>query len=111
MGGRYMSKRHITLFVCDDKDCAKAWSHTCRNGSPGKWLKRHVKEAGLPYKLDIIKTACMDRCEDAACLCIVANGVAVWETHIRSADDVDRLLAALRCCVETEDAHVQHPSR
>jgi len=94
-------KRHITLFLCDDKDCRKAWSHVCQAAAPAKWLKQQVKQAGLPYKLDIIKTACMDRCEDAACLCFVADGVASWETHIRSEDDADRLLAALRACVET----------
>ena len=96
-----MSKPHITVFLCDDKDCAKAWSRVCRHGSVGKWLKHQVKQAGLPYKLDIVKTECMDRCEDAACVCVVADGVAFWETRIRCEDDADRLLAGLRACVET----------
>jgi hypothetical protein len=98
-----MSKKHITVFLCDGKDCSKAWSCVCRDASPGKWLKRHIKEAGLPYKLDVIKTECMDRCEEAACLCIAADGLAAWETAIRSSDDADRLLATVRACAERAD--------
>lgn len=99
-----MSKRQVTIFLCDGKDCAKAWSHVCRHGSPGKWLKRQVKDAGLPYKLRIIKTECTDRCDEAACMCIVCDGSACWESNVRSSDDADRLLAALRAAVESTDA-------
>src|SRR5438034_8367529 len=68
--GTRMAKIHVTLFVCTGKDCSKAWRHVC-DTSPGKWLKRHVEEAGLPYKLNVVKTECMDRCEEAATVCLV----------------------------------------
>src|SRR5438105_81013 len=51
-----MSKTRLTVFLCQGKDCRKAWKHVSGGGSPGKWLKRRVEEAGLPYKLRIVKT-------------------------------------------------------
>ncbi len=97
-----MSKQHLTVFLCTGKDCCKAWSHITED-SPGKWLKRLVKEADLPYKLDIIKTECMDQCEQSACLCIVADHSATWEMQIGHRDDADRVLAGLRACAESVD--------
>jgi hypothetical protein len=90
-----VSKTTLTVFLCDGKDCHKAWRRWC-DGSPGKWLKRQVEAAGLPYKLHIVKTECMDRCEHAANLCAVHGNCARRESEIGSEDDVDRLLAALR---------------
>jgi predicted metal-binding protein len=95
-----MSKPLVHVFLCTGKDCSKAWRRLC-DGSPGKWLKRRVEEAGLPYKLNVIKTECMDRCDDAACLCFEHHSQASFEINIRSAHDADRLLAALRACVES----------
>jgi hypothetical protein len=100
-----MSKIALTVFLCTDKDCMRAWHRVC-DGSPGKWLKRQVEEAGLPYKLNVVKTECMDRCDEAACLCCVRGRHACLETHVRSPHDVDRLLAALRSCVETGELRV-----
>jgi predicted metal-binding protein len=94
-----MSKVPVTVFLCTGKDCARAWRHF-RDGSPGKWLKREVAEAGLPYKLTVVKTECMDRCERAANVCFVRGPCAVLEAGVRSAHDADRLLAALRSCIE-----------
>jgi hypothetical protein len=51
-----MSKVPLTVFLCAGKDCARAWRRVC-DGSPGKWLKRHAQEAGLPYKLRVVKTS------------------------------------------------------
>ncbi len=95
-----MGKRALTVFLCTGKDCRRAWARVC-DGSPGKWLKRHAERAGLPYKLKVVETACMDHCDDAACLCFVAGHRASLETEIRSHHDADRLLAALRACVES----------
>lgn len=97
-----MSKTPVTVFVCTGKDCTKAWHKVC-DSSPGKWLKRQVQAAELPYKLRVVKTECMDRCEHAACLCVVHGRIASFETDVRSAHDADRLLAALRACVEQSD--------
>ena len=96
-----MSKESVTVFLCTDKDCAKAWRKAC-DGSPGKWLKRQVEEAGLPYKLKVVKTECMDACEQAGNLCFVHGGCARLESDVRSPHDADRLLASLRSCVESE---------
>lgn len=93
-----MSKSLIQVFLCTGKDCSRAWRHITE-GSPGKWLKRRVKEAGLPYKLNVIKTECMDRCDRAACLCLVHDEIAHLETKLRSPEDADRLLAAMRAAV------------
>ena len=98
-----MSKVPLTVFLCTGKDCARAWRRVCP-GSPGKWLKRRVAEAGLPYKLRVVKTECMDRCDDAANLCCVHGPCAALVQRVRSADDADRLLAALRSCVERAGA-------
>lgn len=94
-----MSKPTLTVFLCAGKDCQKAWHRVC-DGSPGKWLKRQLEAAGLPYKLEVIKTDCWDRCRHAANLCLVHGCRAGVETDICSEDDADRLLAALRSCVE-----------
>ncbi len=99
-----MSKVPLTVFLCAGKDCARAWRRVC-DGSPGKWLKRRAREAGLPYKLQIIKTECMDRCDDAANLCGVRGNCAAFTQRVRSADDADRVLAALRSCVESAALH------
>jgi hypothetical protein len=94
-----MKKTNATVFLCSGKDCRKAWKNVC-GGSPRKWLKRQVEAAGLHYRLHIVKTDCMDRCETAANLCCVHDRRAVEEQQIRSADDADRVLAGLRSCVE-----------
>src|SRR5262245_62094049 len=93
-----MSKPRVTVFICTGKDCARAWRRF-GHGSPGKWLKRHVEEAGLPYKLTIVKTECMDHCENAGCMCFQHDRHAAAECDIRGGHDADRLLAALRSCV------------
>ena len=94
-----MSKTAVTVFLCAGKDCSKAWRHVC-DGAPGKWLKHCVEGAGLPYKLKVVKTECMDRCDEAACLCFVHGPAAAFETDVHSDHAADRLLAALRACVE-----------
>ena len=92
-----MSEQRLTVFLCEGKDCRKAWDRLT-DSSPTKWLKRHVEEAGLPYKLRVVATECQDRCEEAACLCATCGACAVCETNIRSKEDADRLLAGLRSC-------------
>lgn len=96
-----MSKTVVTVFLCDGKDCRKAWRRVCDN-SPSKWLKKQVENAGLPYKLHIVKTECMDRCEHAASVCCVQGETAASLENINSSEDADRFLAALRCCVEAD---------
>jgi hypothetical protein len=98
-----MSKTGVAVFLCTGKDCRKAWRHVC-DGAAGKWLRRQVQDAGLPYKLTVVETECMDRCEDAANLCFVAGACAARQSRVRAAEDADRLLAALRSCVETDAA-------
>jgi predicted metal-binding protein len=97
-----MSKTAVTVFVCTGKDCRKAWRHVCGE-APGKWLKQRAEEAGLPYKLKVVKTECMDHCDEAACLCFVYGHAASFETDVHSDHAADRLLAALRACVEGHD--------
>jgi hypothetical protein len=99
-----MSKVPLTVFLCAGKDCARAWRRVC-DGSPGKWLKRRAQEAGLPYKLRVVKTECMDRCDDAANLCCVRGACAALTQRVRSDDDADRVLAALRSCAESAALH------
>lgn len=94
-----MSKTTLTVFLCTGKDCSKAWHRIC-DGSPGKWLKRQLEHTGLPYKLDVVKTDCMDHCKHAANVCFMAGDCAGRERDIIHEDDADRLLAALRACVE-----------
>jgi hypothetical protein len=94
-----MSKTRLTLFVCNDKDCRRAWERAVGR-SPVKWLKRHVEHAGLPYKLNVIETCCQDRCEEAACLHAICGPCAAVVTAIRSDHDADRVLAELRSCAE-----------
>jgi hypothetical protein len=102
-----MSKPVVTVFLCDGKDCARAWKRVC-DGSPGKWLKRCVEEAELPYKLNVVWTECMDKCEEAANCCFVHGEAAAIVERVRDEDDADRLLAALRACVETVDVAAPH---
>jgi predicted metal-binding protein len=90
-----MSRTPLTVYICTHKDCTRAWRHLCDN-SPGKWLKRQVEAAGLPYKLHIIKTDCMDRCDEAACVCFVSGDRASTQVYVRGDEDVHRLLAAAR---------------
>jgi hypothetical protein len=71
--------------------------------SPGRWLKHRAEEAGLPYKLKVVKTECMGRCDDAACVCFVQGRAADVVTKVRSGNAADRLLAALRACCESAD--------
>lgn len=104
-----MKKTALTVFLCTGKDCGKAWRHIC-HGSPGKWLKQQVEAAGLPYKLTIVETDCMDRCEQAACLCAVHGRHAGLVTEMRSAHDSDRILASLRACVEAAAAPFAWPA-
>jgi hypothetical protein len=102
-----MSKVRLTLFVCQDKDCRKAWGRFTDN-SPAKWLKRQVERAGLPYKLNVVETTCQDRCEEAACLHAVCGPAAAQAVRVCCADDADRILAALRTCAETAAASPQY---
>ena len=90
-----MAKRTITVFLCTGKDCHKSWRHVT-DGSPGKWLKRQVEAAELPFKLNVVKTECMDRCDQAATVCFVNCSQACVESEIDSVHDADRLLASLR---------------
>jgi hypothetical protein len=85
-----MSRIPLTVFLCTDKDCAKAWRHICGD-SPRKWLKRRFAEAGIPCRLNVVKTACMDRCEEAACLHFVERNRARLEVNVRSQRDLVRL--------------------
>jgi hypothetical protein len=98
-----MGKPKITVFLCTGKDCRKAW-HRLGEDAPGKWLKKQVERAELPYKLNVVETGCQDHCDQAACLCFVAGESASRETQIRSRHDADRLLAALRSCAERAEA-------
>jgi hypothetical protein len=93
-----MSKQRLTVFVCQGKDCRKAWARLT-DSSAKKWLKRQVEEAELACKLRVVATECQDHCEEAGCLCAVGGRCAALETRIRSKDDADRLLAALRSCL------------
>jgi hypothetical protein len=97
-----MAKTRLTVFLCAGKDCSRQWKAIC--AAPGKWLKHQVKEAGLPYKLNVVETCCQDRCEEAACLCCVAGPRALVETCIRSRHDADRILSGLRACAESVEA-------
>jgi hypothetical protein len=103
-----MSKTAVTVFLCAGKDCSKAWRRVC-DGAPGKWLKHRVEVAGLPYKLKVVKTECMDRCDAAACVCFVHGHDAVVEAEIRSEHAADRLLATLRACCERHDLPAGQP--
>jgi predicted metal-binding protein len=94
-----MGKISLTVFLCTGKDCARTWRKLAA-ASPKKWLKHHLKEAGLPLKLHIIETVCMDRCEKAANLCFVHADCAGCVGRVRSAEDADRVLAAMRSYVE-----------
>jgi hypothetical protein len=94
-----MSKKSLTAFVCTGKDCRKSW-HRFITGSPTKWLKKHVEEAGLPVKLHLVQTECMDQCENAAALCIVNGGCSAWATQVRSAHDADRVLGLMRSLID-----------
>src|SRR5262249_54011073 len=98
--GRQEAMSRVTVFLCRGKDCSRAWRRVCA-GSPRKWLKRQVADAGLPYRLRVVETECMDRCDQAACLCVVAGSRACWTQEIRSADDVDAVLAGLRSTIES----------
>jgi hypothetical protein len=98
-----MSKPRLTVFLCQSDDCRKAWRRLC-HAPPRKWLKRQIEAAGLPYKLRVVETACQDRCDEAACLCAVCGPCAASVTRIRCEDDADRLLAAMRACVERTEA-------
>jgi NADH:ubiquinone oxidoreductase subunit E len=95
-----MSKQRLTVFVCQGKDCRKAWEQLT-DSAPEKWLKRRVEEAALNCKLRVVGTECQDNCEDAACLCAVCGPCAALETRIRSKADADRLMTALRGCTES----------
>lgn len=90
----------VTVFLCTGKDCVKAWRRLC-DGSPKKWLRRQVEDAGLPYKLKVVETECMDRCEHAACLCGVTGSRACFTADIRAKDDADHILAGLRAAAES----------
>jgi hypothetical protein len=94
-----MSKPAMTVFLCGGKDCAKAWKRVCRN-SPAKWLKRRADEAGLPFKLNVVDTECMDRCDDAATCWFVHGGAAMCVDCVHGDSDAGRILAALRDCAE-----------
>lgn len=88
-----MSKPCLTVFMCTSKDCSRAWRRIC-DDSPRKWLKHHFHEAGVPGKIEIIKTDCMDRCDEAACVCLVHGERARLEIEVRSDKDLGRLLSA-----------------
>lgn len=104
-----MSKIRLTVFLCTGKDCRRAWDRLC-SSSPRKWLKSQIKEAELPYKLNLVETSCQDNCERAACLCCVAEDWASLITKVRSPDDADRILAAFRCCAEVAELQAEKNS-
>ena len=85
-----MGRLPLTVFMCTDKDCAKAWRRICNN-SPRKWLKRRFAEAGIPCRLNVVRTDCMDQCERAASLCFVQGDRARLELEMRSECDLPRL--------------------
>src|SRR5262249_14932782 len=94
-----MSKQRLTVYLCQGKDCRKAWRRLT-DSSPGKWLKRQLEQAGLPYKLTVVATESQAACDEAACLGLVCGPCAARETAVRRPDDADRVLAALRACAE-----------
>jgi hypothetical protein len=94
-----MGRTRLTLFLCQGKACRKAWGKLT-DSAPGKWLRRQLGRAGLPYKLRVVKTGCQDRCDDAAAFCCVCGPAAEAVRGLRSAGDADRALAALRACAE-----------
>jgi hypothetical protein len=98
-----MSKPTLTVFVCTSKDCERAWRHVC-DGSPRKWIKKRVEAAGLACKLRVVKTDCMDRCEDAANVCLVHGDRAQLLSEIERAGDEDRLLAGVRAVLGADRA-------
>ncbi|MGE3809772.1 MAG: (2Fe-2S) ferredoxin domain-containing protein [Gemmataceae bacterium] len=95
-----MSKTTVTVFLCKGKDCTKAWHKVC-NESPKKFLKEHLKSSGMPYKLKVVETSCMDACKQAANVCFVCGDCADCAREIKSPDDADRILIHLRSCVES----------
>ncbi len=90
-----MSLPTITVFHCGDKDCAKAWDRM-DDRSFGKFCKRLARDAELPCQVEAVETECLDRCDEAGCLCLVAGGQALWLDRLRGPRDRDRLLAALK---------------
>lgn len=95
-----MSKLLVTAFVCKGKDCTRAWRKVCP-GSPKKFIKEQLKESGMPYKLNIVETVCMDHCEQAANICFVCSDCADFAREVRTPEDADRILIHLRSCVES----------
>ncbi len=90
-----MSRQPLLVYVCAGKDCSRAWERLC-DASPRKWLKRHLEDAGLPGKVEVIRTECMDRCKEAANLCLVFADRACLETEVRRAADIERLRETAR---------------
>jgi hypothetical protein len=88
-----MSKIPLTVFLCTDKDCAKAWRRVC-DDAPRKWLKKRLAEIGVPARVRVVRTECMDHCEEAACLQLVCEGRARLETHFLAHHDLARLFEA-----------------
>ena len=95
-----MSKVTVTAFICRGKDCTRAWRQVC-DGSPKRFLKEQLKESGMPFKLNVVETCCMDQCEQAANVCFVCGDCADVAREIRAPDDADRILIHLRSCVES----------
>jgi predicted metal-binding protein len=92
-----VGKPRITVFLCDEKDCRRVWNRVCRDDSPASWLQRQLRES---LKGDVVKTECMDRCEEAATICLVAGSTAAFETRIDSKHDRDRLVTAVQARAE-----------
>jgi len=99
-----MAKVSVTVFLCTGKDCARAWRKLCDDSSPRKWIRQQLKEAKLPFKLNLVKTECMDQCARAGCLWVVYGRHACQEMEVCSAEDGDRVLAAMRACVEASSS-------
>lgn len=93
-----MSKKVVALFVCTGKDCRRAWHKHER--SPAKWVKRYLEDADLPMKVQVVETECMDRCEEAACMCVVHAERARTLVEFRGDRDAEKLSSALRQVVE-----------
>jgi len=93
-----MGKPCVLVYLCTGKECRKVWRRQS-DLPPGKWLKRHAAAAELPYRLKLIKTECMDRCEEAANVCVVHGDRARLVSELRLRDG-PRLLAACMACVE-----------
>lgn len=85
----------ITLFVCGNKDCARAFGRVTERPLE-KWLRRQADREGWPAHFEFIETECWDRCDDAGCLAMMAGGRSVVLERLASARDRDRIMEGVR---------------